>query len=321
MVMGRELTAAAAAGAFMVIAGCASGDTPDGEPVTATSTNDGAATTTPAQSAQPSAAVDDAAITSAGGKDTETHAELVGQGLVIQVADDAPQFCLGSVTESYPPQCSGPALDGLDWAQMPESEEALGTRWGSARLVGTYDGQMFTLTEAPSEPTFQSEPDGDVGSQAREQVCDDPFAAGGADYDGRSEESFMDGQDLIEAVSSDPAFVGAYTTDDGSVYNVLIAQGADVNGIEAQAQDAWPGGLCVQTTDAATRQQVLAAQDMVAEAAVPEVRATEAAVEGGLDVTVLLADEATIGAVLEALAGTLDEGDITIRGALVPVGQ
>lgn len=319
MVMRRALSAAATAGAFMAIAGCESGDAPVGEPATVTSTNDDAIATMPDQAAQTSAVVDDAAITSAGGEVIEPSAALVGQGLVIQVADDAPQFCLGTVEDSYPPQCSGPAIDGLDWALMPESEEALGTRWGSARLVGTYDGQIFTLTETPSEPTFQTEPDGGIASDPRQQLCDDPFAAGGQDYDGLSSESFLDGQDLIEAVSVDPAFVGAYTTEGGSVYNVLMAQGVDVSSIESQLRDVWPGGLCVQATDAATQEQVVAAQAVLAAASVPDVRATEASVEGGLDVTVLLADDATISAVLEAVSESLDAGDVNIQGALVPV--
>ena len=74
--------------------------------------------------------------------------QVVGQGTVIQTGDTPPQFCLGPVMESYPPQCSGPELLGWDWDAV-EGEEAAGdVTFGAFAVWGTWDGSVFTATES-----------------------------------------------------------------------------------------------------------------------------------------------------------------------------
>lgn len=72
---------------------------------------------------------------------------------VLADEDHGPQLC-GTVADSYPPQCSGPAVVGWDWDSV-EAESAASTRWGNYQLVGTWDGERFTLTEpaTPADPT------------------------------------------------------------------------------------------------------------------------------------------------------------------------
>ncbi|WP_148615604.1 hypothetical protein [Nocardioides rubriscoriae] len=62
---------------------------------------------------------------------------------------DGPELCLGAVAESYPPQCSGPAVRGWDWAdQAPNVERQGDIRWGSFAVAGTWDGTTFTVSDA-----------------------------------------------------------------------------------------------------------------------------------------------------------------------------
>ncbi|MFC3300721.1 hypothetical protein FJV46_06195 [Arthrobacter agilis] len=74
---------------------------------------------------------------------------VLGQGTVLQAGDALPQFCLGAVAESYPPQCSGPEILGWDWGLAEQEETASGVTWGTYAVTGTWDGVMFTPTAAP----------------------------------------------------------------------------------------------------------------------------------------------------------------------------
>lgn len=75
--------------------------------------------------------------------------EVLGQGTVIQIGDSAPQFCLGPVAESYPPQCSGPAIAGWDWRGLQGVETSGDVTWGGYAVQGTWDGTRFTVTSPP----------------------------------------------------------------------------------------------------------------------------------------------------------------------------
>lgn len=75
--------------------------------------------------------------------------EVQGQGTVIQVGDASPQLCLGAIAESYPPQCSGPAIDGWDWDSVEGTfESSADVTWGAYVVTGTWDGTRFGATSA-----------------------------------------------------------------------------------------------------------------------------------------------------------------------------
>ena len=73
---------------------------------------------------------------------------VVGQGTVIQTGDTPPQFCLGAVMESYPPQCSGPELVGWDWDAVDGEETSGDVTFGAFAVWGDWDGVRLTVTEA-----------------------------------------------------------------------------------------------------------------------------------------------------------------------------
>lgn len=80
-----------------------------------------------------------------------------GQGTVLQTGDAAPQLCLGPVAESYPPQCSGPEIDGWDWSVIELKETAGDVTWGAYAVIGFWDGERFELTE-PAIPLALYDP-------------------------------------------------------------------------------------------------------------------------------------------------------------------
>jgi len=104
----------------------------------------GCATTAPAASDQPDAPgavpVPSDAIAAPG--------QVIGQGTVLQKDGEEPQFCLGGVAESYPPQCGGPEIVGWDWDAVDGEESASGVTWGAYALTGTWDGTVFTSESA-----------------------------------------------------------------------------------------------------------------------------------------------------------------------------
>ena len=72
---------------------------------------------------------------------------VVGQGTVLQKDGEEAQFCLGPVAESYPPQCAGPQLLGLEWPDDGMWETASGVTWGTYAVSGSWDGETFTKGE------------------------------------------------------------------------------------------------------------------------------------------------------------------------------
>ena len=96
--------------AALALASCASGTTPGGSPV-------------------PSEPVD-----------------VVGQGMVLQVGDAAPVFCLGAIAESYPPQCTGPELVDWNWDAVDGEETGGDSTFGMFAVTGSWDGVRLSVT-------------------------------------------------------------------------------------------------------------------------------------------------------------------------------
>ena len=71
---------------------------------------------------------------------------------VIEAMDRGPQLCT-LVLASYPPQCGeGIEVVGWDWTGLDGNETAGMIRWGEYVVIGTYDGERFTITEPPKPP-------------------------------------------------------------------------------------------------------------------------------------------------------------------------
>jgi hypothetical protein len=67
----------------------------------------------------------------------------------------SPELCLGAVAESWPPQCSGPPIDGWDWSEHAGMYQKSGsTRWGQFVVSGTWDGSTFTYADATAAAVY-----------------------------------------------------------------------------------------------------------------------------------------------------------------------
>ncbi|WP_275002685.1 hypothetical protein [Promicromonospora iranensis] len=95
---------------------------------------------------------------------------------VLQEGDGPPELCLGGVAESFPPQCGGPEIAGWDWDAV-DADSAQGTTWGEYTVEGTWDGEIFHLTEAtaptdppalPHDPRLDPDNAGAVGDDTSE---------------------------------------------------------------------------------------------------------------------------------------------------------
>lgn len=74
--------------------------------------------------------------------------DVVGQGMVLQLGDAAPQFCLGAIAESAPPQCTGPELIDWDWDAVEGQETLSDATYGMFAVWGSWDGIRLTTTSA-----------------------------------------------------------------------------------------------------------------------------------------------------------------------------
>ena len=81
------------------------------------------------------------------------------RGLVTVMDTGTPELCLGPVAESYPPQCSGPVIDGWDWKQHQQMFDSQGDiRWGEFMVSGTWDGTTFGFENAVPAPVYDAMP-------------------------------------------------------------------------------------------------------------------------------------------------------------------
>lgn len=273
---------------------------------------------------------------------TDSDTRYAAQATILQPADSEPMLCLGGVMESYPPQCGGPVVVGLDWDDVPDAETASGVTWGSAWVVGTYDGETFTLTE----PARETAPDGvDLPGPgtgpAFAPLCADPWRGG--DEDALTWEEFdvdaperedaerylsPESQELVgqlqELAAALPGFVELYVSDGQSEFNVLLTPGSDVAAAHASLREVWPGWLCVATTEheAPSNQDAMAASDALG-AAFADPYASGIlgwgpnTIAGTFDVSVILETPELRDRITEALTRWYTPDQVVLNSALI----
>jgi hypothetical protein len=236
-----------------------------------------------------------------------------------------PQLC-SAVAESYPPQCSGLPIEGWSWKDNPMHESASGTRWGSFALVGTFDGEAFTVTDAtpaalydpmaePDEPSLTTpceEPDGGWKvldpSKTTPETMDATFVAASALPDYAS--AWMDQSINPASTSDDPAVQESEMNDpELTIINVVVT--GDPAAAEAELRRTWGGMLCVSTAEV-TEREMLAIQEDLSD--LPGLQSSGSVETDVLDATVLFDD----GSIQEWADATYGEGRVRISSLLVP---
>jgi hypothetical protein len=193
---------------------------------------------------------------------------LEGNGTVL---DDGggPELCLGGVAESYPPQCGGIPLAGWDWDAVDGEESASGTTWGDFHVLGTYDGETFTVTEAgppvPDEGSWGAvrdftslcpEPSGGWVAEDPGKAGEEAFGAGAAiaqDLPGYVTLWVTYAEDLPPEELDERALAGDPVLE---IMNVVVAE--DAAGAEAAIREAWGGPLCVTERQVPTEEELMA---------------------------------------------------------------
>jgi hypothetical protein len=171
---------------------------------------------------------------------------------VLESPDHGPQLCLGGVEQSLPPQCGGPDVVGFEWADVDDEESANGTIWGDYGLVGTWDGERFTLTEPPGDPDSVPRPDGSPDPDFS-TPCDPP-EGGWALVDERlmsteaqsAATTYADEQSDLGAIwlDQDAAWTGA-RPDDVYAGVLTFSFTGDLDRHEAQLRQRYGGPMCV----------------------------------------------------------------------------
>ena len=242
---------------------------------------------------------------------------------VLESPDHGPQLCLGAVADSLPPQCGGPDIVGWDWDAVDDEESASGTTWGDYSLVGTWDGQRFTLTEPPAAAVYKDRGDFDFSTP-----CDPPpggwavIDAGTATYEGQAaamayanEQPDYGGawvdQSINPASGREPIDEGAMNDATKLVLNVRFTD--DLDRHEAAIREVWGGPLCVSQArhpirDLRALQGRLHEELDALSSGVDEVR-------GVLEIGVVVADPQ----VQESLDDRYGPGVVKLSGALQPV--
>jgi hypothetical protein len=167
-----------------------------------------------------------------------------GEGMVLEAKGRGPELCLGGVTDSLPPQCSGIPLLGWDWRSLDGAESAAGTTWGSYHVIGRFDGETLTVTEVgPFEEgsdSFGADPDFST-----------PCAAPSGGWEAFGEVT-QDGTGPVHAYAKrQPDYVTSWHThlrpaeaEFGPVVVNVVFTG-DRERHEAEIREFWDGPLCV----------------------------------------------------------------------------
>lgn len=193
--------------------------------------------------------------------------EVYALATVLQAQGGPAALCLAAVAESYPPQCSGPPIPNWDWGKVSGQTKASGVTWGEYVVIGTYDGERFTLTGPASTP---EEYDGPLPSRGEDPSlltpCEepaggwavvDPSLVGQGDLDRTVEAaSTLDGYADLWVDQSPGLAQGEEPTNDRTrlVLNVRVT--GDVAAAEERLRQTWGGALCVtkaQRTEAELR--------------------------------------------------------------------
>ena len=229
---------------------------------------------------------------------------------VLQDGKEPPMLCLGGILLSLPPQCGTIPITNWDWDAVPGEERMSGVRWGNYHVVGTYDGDSFTLTETPGP--YEAPPPGP--QNVVRTPCDEP--AGGWPVPDPSKASDRDYRRAIDAAEKEPDFAGAWV--DGTPTELTLAFTGDLARHETQARRDWGGPLCLWEFDRTFDELRRIQRDL--DQATPELGlrllSTSVAVyNNNVELGVVLADDEA----LRELEDRYGPGAVVVDSALEPV--
>ena len=249
--------------------------------------------------------------------------------MVLESPDHGPQLCAGAIATSLPPQCGGPDVAGFEWADVEGELAQGGTTYGSWRLVGTFDGKTFRLTEPPSPPAPPTkEP---PRSDPTKTPCPEP--RGGWTVVDRAKTGNEAQDAAIGYARKQPDHSGVWLSwphglpGDGDAADhgdplLNLAFTGDLERHEREAREHWGGALCV-TKHARTYRELRRVQAELMDDRAEAERAGVYLLAGGTDESdnviraeVLIADDVT----RRWLDEKFGPGMVEVEGRFQPVG-
>lgn len=179
-----------------------------------------------------------------------------GSGTVLEAAEEhGPELCLGAILTSLPPQCSGVPIANWDWKAVEGERSRSGTTWGDYHVVGTYDGEVFRVTEV-GPPAYQEWED----IYRYETPCPEPEGgwvvpdpAHNTQEETRRAHAYARAQ--ADYVISWNDHLEEELQEFGPVVLVAVFTG-DAERHEAEIRKVWGGPLCVVARDLPTAREL-----------------------------------------------------------------
>ena len=174
---------------------------------------------------------------------------------VLDDGEKGPMLCLGGMLESLPPQCGDVPIANWDWAAVEGAESAAGTTWGAYHVVGSYDGETFTVTEVG--PFEGEEPAAETDFSS---PCPEP--EGGWPVPDPSLATQEHAHAASAYATSQPDYVGSWVThleperaEFGPVVFNVVFTGV-VAHHEEELRKVWEGPLCIVRRDVHTAKEL-----------------------------------------------------------------
>jgi hypothetical protein len=194
--------------------------------------------------------------------------ELYEADAIVLEADDGPMLCLGAMLTSLPPQCGDVPITNWDWHAVEGERSLSGTTWGGYHVVGTFDGESFTVSEIgpfdriaePEAPSYESPcpepPGGWPVSDAEHNTQDE--TRGAHAYARHQPDYVISWNDHLDDALQEfsPVLLVAVFTGDSARH-------------EAEIRKLWNGPLCVVERELPTARQLARIRKDV-EARLPE---------------------------------------------------
>ena len=172
---------------------------------------------------------------------------------VLASRDHGPELCLGWVADSLPPLCRGLPITNWRWDQVEGEQAAVGTTWGTYRLVGIYDGARFTVVRAVLAPTTSRPSAAELFKDEPRPACPEP--AGGWEVPDPSRRSERSLEPVTRAARAQPDFAGLWLSylgpmgdnvaEDPGEFVLNVAFTGNPARHQAQLRPLWGGRLCV----------------------------------------------------------------------------
>ena len=169
--------------------------------------------------------------------------------VVLEDRSHGPMLCPGGMATSDPPQCGNVPVTNWDWDAVEGEQRKRGTIWGSYRLVGTYDGESFTVSQfgppTASDDGFDDDP---IAAP-----CPDP--PGGWPWPDPARSSDRDLTAAQRAAQAESDFAGVWidyleepnpdAPPDALQVILTAAFTGDLERHEAELRERWGGPLCM----------------------------------------------------------------------------